>query len=360
MSVHDLWRGARKGAGRRWEARWREGGRQVKRRFATRSEAEVFEARRRLDPETQTLNAGRSLTVDAMMATWLATKAGLPGLKTQDIYRTDAREVLLTFAGEYAATVTPSEVRIWVARDRGQSLRERSLRALRQAYKLAILDGYLRTDPTAGIARPRPGKPLLRLLTWDALDSLAGDDPLLWMLGTVGLRIGEAAGLKVGDVHGDRIHIHRQVTVTSAGLRTGPPKHGSAREVPVPKFVLDMLPLEGRGPEEWLFGNQSGGPMHPANWRRRTFAVEVARAGVGPLHPHDLRHTAASLAIAAGADVKSVQQMLGHASAKITLDLYAGLFSDQLDAVARRMDEAAAGRVRLRSIEGRTAGALSA
>jgi integrase len=57
---------------------------------------------------------------------------------------------------------------------------------------------------------------------------------------------------------------------------------------------------------------------------------------------HDLRHTAASLAIAAGANVKVVQRMLGHASAAMTLDSYADLFDDDLDAVALALDRARA------------------
>jgi integrase len=57
------------------------------------------------------------------------------------------------------------------------------------------------------------------------------------------------------------------------------------------------------------------------------------------LTPHELRHTAASLAVSAGADVKAVQAMLGHASAAMTLDTYADLFDDDLDAVADRLDE---------------------
>jgi integrase len=58
------------------------------------------------------------------------------------------------------------------------------------------------------------------------------------------------------------------------------------------------------------------------------------------MHPHELRHTAASLAIASGANVKVVQQMLGHKSATMTLDLYGHLFGDQLDEVADAMDAA--------------------
>jgi len=63
------------------------------------------------------------------------------------------------------------------------------------------------------------------------------------------------------------------------------------------------------------------------------------------LHPHALRHTAASLAIASGANIKVVQQMLGHKSATMTLDLYGHLFPDQLDEVANRMDAAARSHV---------------
>ncbi|MER7301733.1 tyrosine-type recombinase/integrase [Nocardioides sp. NPDC127514] len=61
--------------------------------------------------------------------------------------------------------------------------------------------------------------------------------------------------------------------------------------------------------------------------------------------PHDLRRTAASLAVGAGVNVKAVQRILGHASAAMTLDVYAGLFADDLDAVAGAMDELFAGLV---------------
>ena len=57
--------------------------------------------------------------------------------------------------------------------------------------------------------------------------------------------------------------------------------------------------------------------------------------------PHELRHTAASLAISAGANVKAVQRMLGHASAEVTLNVYSDLFDDDLDDVAMRLDHAA-------------------
>jgi Phage integrase family len=75
-----------------------------------------------------------------------------------------------------------------------------------------------------------------------------------------------------------------------------------------------------------------------SNYRRRVFNPAARAAGLSGVTPHSLRHTAASLAIGAGANVKAVQRMLGHASAAMTLDVYSGLFEDDLDAVAARLD----------------------
>ena len=62
--------------------------------------------------------------------------------------------------------------------------------------------------------------------------------------------------------------------------------------------------------------------------------------GQDGLTPHEMRHTAASLAISAGANVKAVQRMLGHASAAVTLDVYSDLFDSDLDSVAIILDAA--------------------
>ncbi len=72
------------------------------------------------------------------------------------------------------------------------------------------------------------------------------------------------------------------------------------------------------------------------------FDDAASAVGLDGLTPHELRHTAASLAVSAGANVKAVQRMLGHASASMTLDVYSGLFDDDLDGVAERLDAARA------------------
>jgi integrase len=82
------------------------------------------------------------------------------------------------------------------------------------------------------------------------------------------------------------------------------------------------------------------GVLRLTNFRRRCFDVAAQTVGLAGLTPHELRHTAASLAIGAGANVKAVQRMLGHKSAAMTLDVYADLFDDDLAAVADRLDAA--------------------
>jgi len=93
--------------------------------------------------------------------------------------------------------------------------------------------------------------------------------------------------------------------------------------------------------DELVFPNSLGTPMRSQVFQRAALTKGAAAIGVPGLHPHELRHTAASLAIASGADVKVVQQMLGQKSATMTLDLYGHLFGDRLDEVADRLDAAA-------------------
>lgn len=94
----------------------------------------------------------------------------------------------------------------------------------------------------------------------------------------------------------------------------------------------------GKGQEDRLWNSEEGGFLRPGNGASGWFAGAVKRTQSADetfrrVTPHDLRHTAASLAISAGANVKVIQRMLGHKSAKVTLDTYAALFPDDLDNV---------------------------
>lgn len=155
------------------------------------------------------------------------------------------------------------------------------------------------------------------------------------------------AALRVGRVNLLRRRLEVVEALTEVHGRTvfGTTKTHQRRSVPVPRFLADELAgrLAGKQPADLVFTAPGGGVLRNTNFRPRFFDPAANRAGLAGLTPHELRHTAASLAVAAGANVKVVQQMLGHASAAMTLDVYAGLFGDDLDALADRLDEAFGG-----------------
>ena len=91
---------------------------------------------------------------------------------------------------------------------------------------------------------------------------------------------------------------------------------------------------------ELVFPSASGTPLRNRNWRRDVFDSAVEALGL-TITPHNLRDTAASLAIQEGASVVAVARLLGHESAATTLNHYAGLFPTDLDDIASRLDAAA-------------------
>jgi integrase len=158
--------------------------------------------------------------------------------------------------------------------------------------------------------------------------------------------LGEATALQVKrlDLMRRRLEVVRTAIDLGREVSTGTPKTHQHRSVPIPRSLVDRLieHVAGKDPEDLVVTSPRGAPLRNHNFRRRVFTPAAVAIGVPQLTPHDLRHTAASLAVQAGANVKAVQRMLGHASAAMTLDVYAGLLGDDLDAVADRLDEAAA------------------
>ncbi len=208
------------------------------------------------------------------------------------------------------------------------------------------------TTVATGMRRPRmQGRPpmtsgsVLTHAKVDALASAAGEYRLaVLFLAYTGVRFGEMAALRVR--HLDLMHRRAVITESVTEIRGravfSTPKTHQSRSVPIPRFVVDDLAahVAGRASDEFVFSAPRDGLLRARNFRRAGFEPAVAAVGLAPLTPHALRHTAASLTIAAGANVKVVQTMLGHKSATMTLDLYGHLFADQLDEVADAMDAA--------------------
>ena len=166
-------------------------------------------------------------------------------------------------------------------------------------------------------------------------------ETLTLVLGYCGLRFGEAVALRRRHVGDRELTLTASATyVTGQGIVESTTKTKRTRHVPVPAPVWerlkDELPDE---PNDLVFPRQRGGLL-PIEEYRRAFDKGCAEVGIEGLVPHGLRHTTASLAISAGANVKVVQRMLGHATAAMTLDRYGHLLDDDLAGVAAALGKA--------------------
>jgi integrase len=211
---------------------------------------------------------------------------------------------------------------------------------------LAVQDGRVARNAARGVRLPKLAKTEKRFLTHDQVRNLAdAAGPyrlVVLLLAYCGLRWGELAALRVRrvDLMRCRLTVAEALTEVRGRLVWRTPKSHQVRSVPIPRFLVDelMAHLAGRDPDALVVLGPRGGVLRNLNFRRDHFDPAATAAGLNGMTPHELRHTAASLAVAAGANVKAVQRMLGHASAAMTLDVYAGLFDDDLDGVADRMD----------------------
>ena len=153
---------------------------------------------------------------------------------------------------------------------------------------------------------------------------------LVLVLAFCGLRWGEAIALRVADVDFLRRRILVSANAVQLGIthHVGPTKDRRPRSVPVPGFVLEYLSrlCVGKAGGELVFPASSGGYLSRPHSGDGWFAAALRRAGLPAMTIHDLRHTCASLAVSAGVNVLALQRMLGHRSAKMTLDVYADLF----------------------------------
>src|SRR5215211_317552 len=159
-----------------------------------------------------------------------------------------------------------------------------------------------------------------------------------------GLRIGELAGLRRGRVdllHGT-VDVAEIVVEVHGQLYTGPPKtRAGRRTIGLPRAVVDELAAH-MGPvgpaDSYVFTADRGGVLRTSNFRTKVWLPAVRAAGLEPLRPHDLRHTAVALWIAAGANPKEVAVRAGHTSVSFTLDRYGHLFEGHDAALHDRLN----------------------
>jgi integrase len=354
---------ARHGKGMRWLARYVDDrGREHTKAFGRKSDAQQW-----LDKETADHVAGTwtdpklsGQTFGVLAERWIKTKA-TRAPKTVAGYRSLLDTLILPrWADVPLRDMSFDEIQEWVSglsvngsvRFEGRGLSAgrviQAYQVVSQVLRFAVRAKHLPANPTDGIELPRQREAAQRYLNHEQLHRLAVASgrfrTMVLVLGYCGLRFGEAAALRCVDVNCKtrRIRVSRSVTyVTGKGLIEGDTKNHSTRNVPVPKFLASLLDTElaGMGGDRLVFPSRRGGYLTESELRW-VFDPAAKAIGVDGLTPHELRHTCASLAIAAGANVKVLQTLMGHKTATLTLDRYGHLFPDDLGRIADALDAA--------------------
>lgn len=320
--------------------------------FTTKAEAELAEKQHRLGKYTNT--APKTFTINELGTVWIKQQHHMTASALAPLIDAWTLRIQPYWGKRDISTINPLEVREWIGgltnATTGKPLSEKTktttLSVLRRIIDDGITQGANITNPCVGIKiKKDPPKPL-QYLSMDELLKFANavNNPerrlLVLTLGLCGLRWGEAIALrgKHLDVKRNRIRVEASYTPKN-GVETAP-KGNKLRQVPVPQPLMEELVelAHKKGKNNLLWPNRNGTYLaNPSINSRNWYASALERSGVEKVSPHDLRHTAASIAISNNANPKVVQQMLGHSSAAMTLDIYAGLFADDLDQVAQRI-----------------------
>ena len=383
-NIPEQWRQAGYGRGNRWRVDWYaispETGHNVRhnRTFSSKGDAESYAAAleddirsgRYVDPST------RAKTFQTVATEWLQSKNAVKAVTRDRLQRELRVYCNPKWGAQPIGSITESAINAWV-RELLEGKAPANLKSRKKAQPLS--PGSIRhiVGVTFGSVIRYAAKPARRWVSVNPLDDVKlpkakniakrgylndvevellaetaeqvgswQDGLIVRTLAYTGLRINELFALKVEDVDiaERRLHVVRTWTRKGGRQIEGSPKSGITRRVPIPAFLIPLLErqMKGHAPDAWLFRNSEGGHIADPNWRDRVWKQAVAGSGldVPGLVIHSLRHTYASLSIQAGCSVKTLQSAMGHKDATETLNIYADLWPESLDAVASALDSA--------------------
>ncbi|GAA0905040.1 tyrosine recombinase XerC [Luteibacter anthropi] len=261
--------------------------------------------------------------VEAFLRHFAAERA--PSAHTLDAYRRDLGKLLAFMEAEGITgfdALVPDRLRSMIAREHRYGLAPNSLQRLlsacRTLFRYLQREGRLAHDPAAGVRGPKVRRKLPHVLDVDEAKQLVEttlddahaprDTAMLELLYSSGLRLSELCGLRWGDLDLD----DGQVRVLGKGNKT--------RILPVGRYAVTALrnlaAQGGNAPEQAVFKGRAGLPIHPRTVQKR---LSLLSAGLSRhVHPHMLRHTFASHMLESSGDLRSVQELLGHADIATT------------------------------------------
>jgi len=287
---------------------------------------------------------------------WMAGRVALrPSTRARD--RSYLRSLILPrFGAVPIGAIQPSDLDAWIAdliaQGKAPATIHKAWQIAGSVFRLAARDRLIPLSPATDAELPDIAHPEPEALTLDEVLRLADAiDPryrTLILVGAFGgLRIGELAGLQIGDFNAadGHIRIRRGVTHVRGKTVVGPPKTAkSIRTVALPGTISRYLAahiagLHHTGPDDWIFPSPEGGPIRYTNWVRRFWKPALTAAELPDhLGTHTLRRSQVALLIAEGEHPKVIADRLGHTSVHTVLDVYGHLYEGADEAAAERLE----------------------
>jgi integrase len=344
----------------RWQARYRDAAGKTHtalQTFATRPEAARFLAQVETDlarGEWTDPRAGR-VSFAEWAGRWQATTTNLrPNTRALHGYLL-RRFLLPAFADTPLADLDLMAVRSWLAGLEGAAV---SPNTVAKAYRLlarimdtAVAAGLIVRNPCSVKGAATERAPEMRVATVAQVAALAQAihprfRALVLVAAYAGLRWGELVGLRVKrvDLLHQRITVAEQVTEIDGRFTWGPPKtEAGRRTVTLPAVTAAALAehlatYSQPGPDGLVFTSTEGGLLRRSNFHRRVWRPAIRAVGLEGLRFHDLRHTSATLSIAAGASTRELMARMGHSSSAAALR-YQHVLAGRDTAIAAALDE---------------------
>jgi integrase len=319
--------------------------------FSGKSPTEV---RRKMQAaRSEAVSVGRTPTLADYGAHWLRVVRQRVRPATMSGYQAGIRSASHSLGKIEVARLRPADVERWMGELLGRGHTPTTVTYYRRVLILALADAErdeLVTRNAAKLARPpRMPDPKPRALSVDERARLvagAMDDPLIGDLALValatGLRRGELLALRWEDIGDDELRVNASMAVGPRGgyVRADPKTRRSRRTVGLPRMAREGLQRRRAAADgPYVFPDATGKPMHPEA-ASNAFRALADRVGLEDVRLHDLRHTAATLALAAGVPVRDVSDMLGHSSPSVTLNVYGHAIPEGPSRVADALDKA--------------------
>lgn len=346
--------------GQRWRVRWRdERGKQHSKTFDRYQLAKDFMIKLEHQMREGSYIEPSSITLHEFLKSWIESYKINIAPNTERGYRVNIKHICNILGDKPLQKIIPADIEA-AYMELSKTLSGTSVlyihRTLSRALKFAEKQQLIRRNPCDFVETPKKSKDFEAQFVHPSdvskyLEAFKDHYlyPAVCLAMFCGLRRGEVLGLQWSDIDWRNKIIHVRHNMTDEGLTT--PKSGEARTVPLSDAMAKVLKEQRQRQQrfmeklwdqyhrsEFVITYDDGSLIKPRALSKN-FAAVLKKAGLKPVRFHDLRHTAASLMIHEGVELKTISEILGHSSITITADIYGHIIEEKKKEAAQKLDK---------------------